>query len=336
MPSRDERNVKKMKAQMLLGPSALELNDIPVPDCGEDEVLIKIKRACICNGSDPALLAGAHLDKYPVVFGHEACGEIVERGRNVERFKIGDKVSWWFTMGAFAEYVCVNPMKVAMAILPDSISYDEGSLFELVAAASRAVESAEIKTGSKVLIIGLGPSGLIMSQLAKNLGASEVVGWDLFEMRRRTGLKFGCRKVLDNGLDDVTQKTLDEVSEVNVVIDAFPDDILPNMPTLDYAIKVLKCYGKIVSYGHPRNRRILDIYEFQKKCIQMSGPENRIDRIKQLIERGVDFVMQGKLNLKSLISGRVSLEKVQEGIDLVVRYPDKYIKILVDINTEVE
>jgi len=320
-----------MKAQILLKPGILELKDVPVPICKEHEVLVKIKTSCICNGSDPAILAGVHWEAYPVVLGHEACGEIIELGRNVKSFKTGDRVSWWFSMGAFAEYVCVDPDKVAMVKLPGCISDDEGPLFELAAAAARAVEAAEIKEGSKVLIIGLGPSGLIMSQWARNLGAEMVIGWDLYEMRRAAGLKLGCGKVMDNGSRDIVRETLNETGGVDIAIDAFGNDILPGMPTLDNAIKVLKTHGRIVSYGHPQDRRMIDTFEFQKKCIRMLGPVNEIEKVRSYMEKAVEFFVEGRLDVKTLLSGRVPLEKVQDGMRLVVEHPGKYIKILVDI-----
>lgn len=320
-----------MRAQMLIKPGILKLIDIPVPQIKKNQVLIKIRSSCICNGSDPSILNGDHWHQFPIVFGHEAFGEIVECGASVSEFKLGDRVSWWFTMGAFAEYACVNPKEVAMIKLPESISDDEGPIFELVGAAARAVEVAGIKPGNKVLIVGLGPSGLIMSQWARNLGASKVIGWDLHKMRRETGKILGCDMTYDNSSSGFVEKMLEQTGEIDIVIDAFGDDLLPGMPTLDDAIRVMRKGGKLISYGHPKNRRTVDTFSFQKKGVHMIGPINDIKKIRNYYKKAVEFFNSGKLDLKPLVSGRVSLENVEEGIRRVVEQSDKYLKILVDI-----
>jgi Threonine dehydrogenase and related Zn-dependent dehydrogenases len=320
-----------MKAQILHRPGVLTLEEVSRPSCGSSEVLIKLKTSCICNGSDPAILAGTHWDTFPIVFGHEACGTIVECGSEVTGFQEGDRVAWWFTVGAFAEYVCVSPDRVAMVKLPKSISDDEGPLFELAGAAIRAVEAAQIKPGDKVLIVGLGPSGVIMSQLAKNHGAATVIGWDLYAMRRELGLRLGCDGVFDNAANSVRSEVLTRYGEVDIVIDAYADDLLPGSPTLNDAISVLRQGGTVISYGHPQKGRMIDNYYFQKKQITMRGPVNEIELVREYLQKAVRYAEQGKLNLAALISGRVKLERVAEGLELVMTKPDQYMKILVDI-----
>ncbi|WP_028611580.1 zinc-dependent alcohol dehydrogenase [Paenibacillus harenae] len=320
-----------MKAQILHEPGVLKLEQIPIPPCGSQDVLIKLKTSCICNGSDPAIMAGAHWDTFPIVFGHEACGTIVECGSEVSRFQVGDRVAWWFTVGAFTEYVIVKPEQVAMVKLPSSISDDEGPLFELAGAAIRAVAAAEIKSGDKVLIVGLGPSGLIMSQLAKNMGAGTVIGWDLYAMRRELGLKLGCDGVFNNDSGTVREQVISEFGEMDIVIDAYADDQLPGAPTIGDAIAVMRQGGTLISYGHPQRGRMIDIYHFQRKQLTMRGPVNDIELVREYLQKAVDYALQGKLSLAPLISGRVALDQVAEGLELVVNHPEQYLKLLVDI-----
>ncbi|WNR42855.1 zinc-dependent alcohol dehydrogenase [Paenibacillus roseipurpureus] len=320
-----------MRALVLHKPGELKLEQIPIPSCGSKEVLIELKTSCICNGSDPAILAGAHWETFPIVFGHEACGTIVACGDQVTQFQIGDRVAWWFTVGAFAEYVSVTPEHVAMVKLPETISDDEGPLFELAGAAIRAVEAAKIKAGDKVLIVGLGPSGLIMSQLAKNLGASTVIGWDLYGMRRELGLQLGCDGVFDNGACSVREAVINQFGEMDVVIDAYADDLLPGSPTLNDAIAVIRQGGTLISYGHPQQGRMIDIFDFQKKQVIMRGPVNDMQLVRLYFQKAVDYAVEGKLKLAPLISGRVSLDHVMDGLELVMNHPETNLKILVDI-----
>ncbi|ANE45755.1 hypothetical protein SY83_04955 [Paenibacillus swuensis] len=322
-----------MKAQILHRPGVLEYMEVPLPSFGSDEVLIRLTRSCICNGSDPAIWAGAHWEQFPIVFGHEAAGEIVACGDAVTGFLPGDRIAWWFTVGAFAEYVAVAPGQVAMVKLPDDVTDDEAPLFELVAAAARAVDAAEIVPGSKVLIVGLGPSGLIMSQLAKIMGAEMVIGWDLYPNRRELGLSLGCDRVYDNGVAGFVESMLEvEAGDpADVVIDAYADDLLPGSSTLNDAIRAVRPGGLIISYGHPQQGRMIDIFELQKKGVTMRGPVNDMIQIRIYMERAVGYVLDGRLNLKALISGRVSLDRVGDGLELVMKQPERYLKILVDI-----
>ena len=319
-----------MKAVLLQRPNVLELAEIPVPSINENEVLIKIKSGCICNGSDPSIFKGAHWDEFPVVFGHEAFGEIIACGKAISGFSVADMVSWWFKTGAFAEYICINPNEVAMLKIPANICSEEMSILELAMAASRVFINTEIKKGSKLLIVGLGPSGLIMTQIAKSMGAV-VVGWDLYESRRSKALALGADKVFDNSREEVSALTVSDGFQADIIIDAFGDDLLEGNKTLNNAIKALKPYGQIISYGQPVNGRVIDVFELQRKCARICGPSNDLNEIRKISVQIIDLLIQGKLDLKSLVSGRVPLCEVSRGLALVTEQPDKYIKILVDI-----
>ena len=318
-----------MKAQILREPDVLEFAEIPVPLMKENEVLIKIKSACLCNGSDPSILKGAHWDEFPVIFGHEAFGEIIDCGKAVSGFELGDMVTWWFSMGAFAEYICINPDKVAMLKVPSGTCGEEGAVLELAIAAARVFSNLNVKKGSKVLIVGLGPSGLIMTQLAKSMGAV-VIGWDLYEMRRNKAMELGAYKAFDNSKDDAVALTIKEGFCADIVIDAFGDDILEGSPTLNNALKVIKPYGQLISYGHPVNGRVIDVFELQRKCVSMRGPENDLNEIRKISAQILDLLIQGRLNLKALVSEKIPLDDINRGIKLVCEQPDKYIKILVE------
>lgn len=189
---------KTMKAWILTEIEKLELQEVPVPVPADNQVLVKIDRACICNGSDPGIYHGHEAYQTPLVFGHEASGRIVKKGSAVTQFEIGDRVSWWFEAGAFAEYQTVTPENVAMVILPDEITEDQGPVMELVLAACRALMPfPATENRKKITICGLGPSGLVLIQYAKALGYEQVIGWDLYESRRELAKKLGADFVYD-------------------------------------------------------------------------------------------------------------------------------------------
>jgi L-iditol 2-dehydrogenase len=320
-----------MKAQLLTNIECLEYKDIPIPEFKSDEILVRIITAAICNGSDPNILKGDIPMQLPCVFGHEPFGEIIACGDEVKELKVGDRISWWCSLGAFGEYAIVNPSKVAVARPPQWVEAKEAPILELVCASARAVKAASVSTSSRVLIIGLGPSGLIMSQLFKAQGVSKVVGWDLYPMRREKGIELGCAEVFDSALVNVGTLTGNAIGEVDIIIDAMGDDILPGEPTLDRAIKLLAPGGKVVSYGHPSRGRKFNPYELQSRNAVICGPEQHISEIQKLMDKCMEFLASGKINLKSLVSAELPLEEVEKGLRMVIDHPDKYLKIIINI-----
>ncbi len=89
--------------------------------------------------------------------------------------------------------------------------------------------------------------------------------------------------------------------------------------------------GKIVSYGHPKKGRMLDNYELQSKGITLCGPVRDIVKIREYYKKSLKYYEEGTLRVKPLITGRVPLADLEEGMRLVMEQPDKNIKILVEI-----
>lgn len=323
-----------MWAQVLTGPKDLQYKQVAIPQVKPDEVLVKLETAAICTGSDPDIYDGhgAYMDLMPFVFGHEPFGEIVACGDEVEGFEVGDKVSWWFCFGAFAEYVAVKPGKLNFVKVPKEIPAVDAPMIELMTAAVRAVASADIDSSSRVLIVGLGPGGLVMSQRAKILGAAKVVGWDLYPMRREKGLTLGCDAAYDPRSENIVEQTRKLIGQADVVLDAMGDDILPQEPTLDDAVKVIRPKGKIVSFGHPRRRRRLNTFNFQLKELTMCSPVQDRRKIQELMVESVGHVAAGRLKLGELVSEVIRLEEVGPWLDKIRNNPDKYLKVVVDIN----
>ena len=187
-----------MMAWVLNSPGVLQLKEVEVPRIREDQVLIEIDRACICNGSDPGIFHGHEAYQTPLIFGHEASGRIVKKGKRVGGFELGQRVCWWFEAGAFAQYQAVTPGNTAMFQVPVNLTLDEAPVMELVLAACRALMEVRPEKGRRtVSICGLGPSGLVLVQYARALGYEHIIGWDLYETRRNLALLLGADEVYD-------------------------------------------------------------------------------------------------------------------------------------------
>lgn len=188
-----------MKACILIEPYRFDLLELPVPVPTSQEVLVKIRTVGIC-GTDVAVYRGDYKAKDRVILGHEHCGEVIEVGREVQRFRTGDFVasaaSWGCGICFWCEdgkpSYCERPHVLGRTVdgsLAEYVSVDQKHLYHLekgmtpvegqavvgVATGLRAVARSGLKVGDQVLIIGPGYGGLIILQLCKIAGAKVAI-----------------------------------------------------------------------------------------------------------------------------------------------------------------
>lgn len=197
-----------MLQQVMTAPGEIEFREVPVPQAGPGEVLVKIKRIGVC-GSDIHVYHGKHpFTKYPVTQGHEVSGEIAALGQGVEGLTPGQKVTiqpqvvcgrcypcrhgkynlceelkvmGFQTTGTASEFFKTEAAKITP--LPETMSYDEGAMIEPLAVAVHAVHRAGDVRGLKVAVLGAGPIGNLVAQSAKGMGAASVMVTDVSDTR---------------------------------------------------------------------------------------------------------------------------------------------------------
>ncbi len=190
---------------------------MPIPEIGSGELLVRIEASGIC-GSD--VMEWYRADKVPLVLGHEIAGEIVKVGEGVNRYSKGERITashhvpcntchYCFTghktmcetirqtnfdPGGFAQYVRLPAINVDRGVypLPDNVSFEDGTFTEPLACVIRGQRQAQMKRGLNVLVIGSGIAGLLHIQLARRMGAGNIVATDVNEYRLNSALKFGA------------------------------------------------------------------------------------------------------------------------------------------------
>jgi NADPH2:quinone reductase len=153
------------------GPEVLTLRDIPVPTPGPDEALIRIQ-ACGVNFIDTYLREGRYPATLPYTLGQEAAGVIESVGFNVNTVKVGDRVAWCGVPGTYAQFA-VAPADRLVPI-PDEVSFQQAAaaILQGMTAHYLADSTYPIRPGDEVLIhAGAGGTGLLLTQIAKSLGA---------------------------------------------------------------------------------------------------------------------------------------------------------------------
>lgn len=216
-----------MKVARYYGRNDIRIEEMPVPDIGPGELLIRIKASGIC-GSD--VMHWYRAGRGPVVLGHEIAGEVAAAGEAVRAFKTGDRVAAAhhvpcntchyclnghhtvcetlrrtnFSPGGFSEYVRLPEINVdrGVFLLPGEISYEEATFIEPLACVYRGQRIAGTRTGMSVLVIGSGISGLLHIQLARSLGASLVVASDISRYRLEAAKRLGADEAV-NAAEDV-------------------------------------------------------------------------------------------------------------------------------------
>ncbi len=195
----------------------VRLEEMPVPKIGAGELLVKVLASGIC-GSD--LMEWYRIKKAPRVLGHEIAGEIVEVGKEVRNYEVGDRVfvshhvpcntcqyclngfhtlcdtlrTTNFDPGGFAEYLRVPGINVdrGVFVLPEEISFDDGVFIEPLACVLRGQRLARLRPGQSVFAIGSGISGVLHIALARASGAGRIIASDISEYRLKAAKQFGA------------------------------------------------------------------------------------------------------------------------------------------------
>src|SRR6478672_2691707 len=216
----------QMRAAVLVEPGRIEMERRPIPKPGPGDVLIRVSSVGVC-GSDTHYYrhgrVGSFVVRQPLVLGHEAAGTIVGVGAGVHRSRIGERVSiepqrpdpdseetrrglynlcphmrFYATPpvdGALCDYVTIGAGYAHR--VPDSVSDDAAALCEPLSVGIAAVRKAGLVGGSRVLIAGAGPIGIVLAQLARAYGATDIIVSDPDESRRVLAKQFGATQVLD-------------------------------------------------------------------------------------------------------------------------------------------
>ena len=193
-----------MKAAVLEALDTIHVKDIPEPDCGDNEAVLKVESCAVCGSDIRIFHYGNDRVQFPAVMGHEVSGTVVSVGKNVTKVREGQRIAlgadvpcgecYWCTngmgtncainyavgyqfAGGFQEYMLLNETILKygpVTPVPDHVSCDEAALAEPLACAINGLELAEFSIGKSICIIGLGPIGCMMLELSKIYGASRV------------------------------------------------------------------------------------------------------------------------------------------------------------------
>jgi L-iditol 2-dehydrogenase len=339
-----------LKVAKLYSFNDIRIEDMPIPDIGPREALIKTRASGICSGD---VMPWYIEKKAPLVLGHEPAGDMVEVGKEVSSFKAGERVfvhhhapcftcrycrkgdyvqcdTWKNTKiipGGISEYILIPEINLEKDTLnlPDNLSYEDGTLVEPAACVVKALKRAQIRSGDTVLILGLGIMGQLHILLARKYGAERIIGADMITFRLNRAIEFGADEVIDisknNLIDSLKELTNREMADVVIV---GPNSV----DAMKQGISAAGAGGKVVFFtpARPEEQVTISPNELYFKDINIitsysCGPTDTADAL-ELIEEGI-------IRAEKLVTHRFPIEKTSEAFRLTAKARDSLKSIIV-------
>jgi len=335
-----------MKAVICDEPGKISYREVEDPVPGPNEVVIRVKEAGICDTDFKifkGLFKGLFRANYPIIPGHEFCGEVAAIGSGVQQFKIGDAVTGDAHLycgkcyycrtnrqnhcvnmgclgitknGAFAEYLAVSCENVYRI---DSLNYREGATVEPLACVVYGIKNINLSPGDEILIMGSGPIGLLTVQLVQNGGASKAVVTDLIEQRLKVAQVLGADATIK--VDSNTEEKLKKIAPLgfDVVIEA-----TGSAEAVERAFDYVKEEGKILVLGvHPEDA------EIKVKPLQINRGDLTIRGSKayrRTFDPAIKLLENRKINVEPIISWTLKLKEFQKAMK-IFESPEKFTKL---------
>lgn len=316
--------------------------DVQKPECGDGDILIKMRATALC-GTDKRIFTGAKTKgvRKDSIIGHEISGEIVEVGKDILNFEIGDRVAVANVIpcgncpaclsghenacmdrkalgyefdGGFAEYVLIPSIAIEkgnVIKLPDYVSYEAGALIEPLACCIRGLKNVGTQFADTVVVIGAGPIGLMHVQLSKAVGASKIIVSEFAKDKRDVALEVGADRVVDPSTESLVDVVMQETNGQGAdrVIMAIGVNTLVNE-----ALKITKKNGALNLFaGFPKGKLAeIDpsIIHYNEITVTGSTAYQRID-----YRESAEMVFSKRIDLDAIVSKKYKIEDFRQALD---------------------
>lgn len=329
----------------------VRIQEMPTPEIGDDEFLLKVMASGIC-GSD--VTEWYRVPRAPKVLGHEATGVIEKAGKNVTKYKVGDRVfvshhvpcnkcryclrgshtacetlhTTNYYPGGFAQFIRVPKINVEQGVykLPAGMSFEEGTFIEPLACVIRGQRLAAIQKDDTVLIIGGGLAGILHVQLARAKGVQNIVVADVNPYRLKLAEKFGAHHTID-AKENLPQK-LKEANSGRLA-----DQVVICAGATQAALGALECVDKggtilFFAVPDPTVKIPVPITEFWRKEITL---KTSYGAAPQDLEESLTVLSHKSVDVESMITHRLDLDEAAEGFRLVATAGES-LKVILEPN----
>jgi threonine dehydrogenase-like Zn-dependent dehydrogenase len=332
-----------MRAAVFAGPGRIEVTDIPVPDVGPGDVLIRVRAASIC-GTDLRIMKHGHFripEGTQRVLGHELTGRIVETGGEVAGFAVGDRVSvapnvgcgecsmcrrglnqlcptydaFGITVdGGFEEYMLVPAVAIRRGNLfhvPDSVSDEVAAIMEPMSCCLHGQRKVDVSAGDSVLIIGAGPIGCFHTVLAKRAGARQVIVANTRQPRLDIAGRMGADHLINVSEHDLHDEVmaLTGGEGVDVVITCVSKpDVIASATSLAGRLGRINVFSGLGDQARPA----IDVNSLHYREQTLTGTTG-----SSVVDYGdvIDIVAEGGIDLSPIITARFALDDIEAAME---------------------
>lgn len=347
---------KTMRAGVYRDKGIVKVEEVPVPEVGNGEVLIKVAACGVC-GTDIKKIFYRYVEP-PQILGHELAGTVVAVGPRVTKWKLGDRVMSFhhipcqdcffcekrlfsqckqykttgltagFTPngGGFGEYVKAMPWVAERGIvaLPDNVSFEEATFIEPINTIVKAVQKARVAAGETVLIIGCGPIGLQLLMVA-NLEGARIFTSDPVPTRRAKSIALGAAESFNpiggKLVEEIWARTEGRGADAVLVAVAHPGLVVE-------ALAAARPGGRVLLFA--ANDPVTKI-EFPASAVGIDEKEilGSYSAAVDIQESAADLVLRKKLPVMEIVTHRFPLANIQEGLELAAHPTDESLKVLI-------
>lgn len=321
-----------MKAAVFYGKEDLRIEEINNPQViSDNDVLIKVHACGIC-GTDMHIFdgdEGAAPTPSGTVLGHEFAGEVIETGKGVTNLKVGDRVcvdpNWLCNTcdfcregighfcedmtgigttvnGGFAQY-CVVP-KSQLYKFDEGITYVQAAMTEPVACCLHGIDMCDIEAGATVAVIGGGMIGLLMLQLAKCKGASQLIMIEPIEEKRTLAKQLGADITIDPFNEDVSQVLAENnITRISTVIEC-----VGKSATMQQAISIAGKKSTVMMFGLTKPDDTIEVKPFELFKKEITIKASFINPYTQ--KRALSLIASGKIDVSSMIYETIDVDSL--------------------------
>ncbi|MBN2127955.1 MAG: galactitol-1-phosphate 5-dehydrogenase [Sedimentisphaerales bacterium] len=340
-----------MKALLYTEPYTLEYTDVPDPEIGADDVLVRVKACGIC-GSDVQGHTGKTGRRLPpLIMGHEAAGTVEAVGASVTGFAPGDRICFDSTVycnqcpackqglfnrcvtrqvlgvsvpefkrhGAFAEFVAVPHWICAK--LPDNMSFVQASLLEPASIGTHAANRPVISETDTVVVIGAGTIGLFILQAARLRGARTTIACDINDFRLDLAKQVGVDDCINPSQVDVKQAILARTDGRGADVTC---EAVGFAETFRQAISLTRTGGTVVAVGNLQKETEFNLQELVSRELTFRGSYASAGEFRQCI----DLIATGRINVGPLVSDVLPLKDGAAGFERLLKAEENLLKIV--------
>lgn len=340
-----------MKALVLKEYMKMSYEDVPVPEIGSEEVLIRVKACGICGSDVHGMDGSTGRRQPPVIMGHEAAGVIDKIGSNVTGWEVGDRVTFDSTVttkpdffslkglsnlsdnrkvlgvscgdyrqnGAFAEYVAV-PQSILYR-MPEGLSFDHAAMTEPVSVAFHAVDMVPLSINDTALVVGAGMIGLLVIQALRLKGCGNIIAVDLdekkLELAKELGADFG---ILASDKDVVNQ--IRNLSSGRGADIAF--EVVGITPTVKLSIEGVRKGGCVSLVGNLSPTVELPLQSVVTRQIKLQGSCASAGEYPACLE----MLQRGKIKVDPFISAIAPLKEGADWFNRLYEKEDGLVKVI--------